>query len=114
MKKIFQSITILLFVGTIGNAQNTSPYWSLAGNSNATSSSKLGTTNGINLRIFTNNAERIRVTTSGLVGINTTAPNSRLHINSITGQNPLRCQVNGVTKFFVDDLGGVTIGSSIT
>jgi hypothetical protein len=114
MKKLSLFVTALLAVVVLGNAQNTSPYWSLAGNSNATSSSKLGTTNAINLRIFTNNLERIRVTTSGLVGINTTAPNSRLHINSITGQNPLRCQVNGVTKFFVDDLGGVTIGSSIT
>ena len=41
-----------------GYAQNTSPYWSLAGNSNASATtSKLGTTNAVSLRLFTNNLE---------------------------------------------------------
>jgi hypothetical protein len=92
-------------------AQNTSPYWSLAGNINATSSSKLGTTNAIPLRIFTTNSERIRINTSGLVGIGTTAPNSRLHVNASLGQQAIRAQVNGTTKFLVHDKGGVAIGS---
>src|SRR6185295_4262260 len=114
MKKIFSLLTVLSTLLIYGYAQNTSPYWSLAGNSNATSSSKLGTTNAINLRIFTNNLERARVTTSGLVGIGTTTPDSRLHVNSSAGQNPIRAQVNGATKFFVDDLGGTTIGGTTT
>src|SRR5215212_4401823 len=80
------------------NAQNTSPFWSLAGNSNATSTSKLGTTNAINLRLLTNNAERMRITTSGLVGVGTTSPNTRLHVNSASGANAFRAQVNGSTK----------------
>lgn len=49
MKKIFLSLATLFALVTGGNAQNTSPYWSLAGNSNTTSSSKLGTTNSIDL-----------------------------------------------------------------
>jgi hypothetical protein len=37
------------------HAQNTSPYWSLAGNSNAAASSKLGTTKSIPLKLITAN-----------------------------------------------------------
>src|SRR6476661_4002345 len=114
MKKLFFFITTLSALSICVNAQNTSPYWSLVGNSNATSSSKLGTTNAINLRIFTNNLERARITTSGLVGIGTTSPDSRLHVNSTAGQNAIRAQVNGSTKFFVDDLGGTSIGGTST
>jgi len=114
MKKIYLLIAILLCRVTLSNAQNVSPYWSLAGNSNATSSSKLGTTNAINLRMFTNNVERMRLATSGLVGINTTAPNARLHVNSSSGQNSLRAQVNGSTKFLVSSNGGVAIGANLT
>lgn len=95
-------------------AQNTSPYWSLAGNSNATSTSKLGTTNAINLRLLTNNAERMRITTTGNVGIGTTNPTERLHINSASGTNALRVQVNGSTKLLVHKDGGVSIGSYVT
>src|SRR5258706_1481054 len=85
MKKIFLSLAIL-FALVIGNAQNTSPYWSLVGNSNATSSSKLGTTNAIDLRLFTNNSEKMRINTAGAVGIGTTAPSgsAKLDITSVT------------------------------
>src|SRR5580765_5178861 len=114
MKKISILVAMLFTLTTISNAQNTSPYWSLAGNSNATSSSKLGTTNAIDLRILTTNLERIRVNSSGLVGINSTAPSARLQVNSSSGQNSLRAQVNGSTKFLVNSNGGVSIGSSST
>src|SRR5438045_2148665 len=86
MKRSFLLVTMLLLFATAINAQNTSPYWSLAGNSNATSSSKLGTTNSVDLRILTNNTERMRITTAGSVGIGTTSVNSsaKLDINSTT------------------------------
>lgn len=63
------------------NAQN----WLLLGNSTATASSKLGTTNNIPVRLFTNNAERIHINANvsgkvGYVGIGTTAPAQRLHV----------------------------------
>ena len=111
MKKIFFFITSLFALVVGSSAQNTSPYWSLSGNNNATSSSKLGTTNAIALRLFTNNSERIRINTSGLVGIGTTSPNSRLHVNSSSGQQAIRAQVNGTTKFLVHNNGGVAIGT---
>ena len=60
-------------------AQNTSPYWSLAGNSNASATtSKLGTTTAIDLRLFANNVERMRIlNANGRVGIGTTARGSQ-------------------------------------
>ncbi len=67
------------------NAQNTSPYWSLAGNSHASSSSKLGTTNSVPLRFFTVNTQRMVITTSGDVGLGTTTPTYRLDVTSSTG-----------------------------
>jgi flagellar hook assembly protein FlgD len=106
-------IVIALFNSSILMAQNIAPYWSLTGNSNATAASKLGTTNAINLGIFTNNLERMRINTAGQVGIGTTAPGARLHINSAAGTDALRVQINGATKLLVHSAGGVSIGANI-
>ena len=77
MKKIYLVVATLFALSMSSNAQNTSPYWSLAGNSNATSTSKLGTTNNIGLRFFTNNVQRMAInSTTGAVGIGTTSPNA--------------------------------------
>lgn len=56
--------------------------WVLAGNTNATTSSWLGTSNNIPLIIKTNNSERLRILSSGNgnVGIGETNPNSRLTV----------------------------------
>jgi hypothetical protein len=92
------------------SAQNGSPYWSLAGNSNATSTSKLGTTNGVNLKLYTNNSARLTILSSnGYVGIGTTAPTSRLTINAAS--SPFRASINGSTKLLVSSGGGLTVGS---
>jgi hypothetical protein len=88
--------------------------WTLNGNSNVTSTSKLGTTNSNDVKIFTNNSERIRIKTTGLVGIGTTSPTERLHVNSASGANVFRAQVNGSTKFLVHSGGGIAIGSSVS
>ncbi|HTE33556.1 MAG TPA: hypothetical protein VK666_24410 [Chryseolinea sp.] len=70
----------------VGHAQNTTPFWSLAGNSNASATtSKLGTTNAIPLRLFTSNLERVTVTPTGNVGIGTTAPNYKLAVDAGAG-----------------------------
>lgn len=63
-------------------AQNTSPYWSLAGNNNASSSAKLGTTNADPLRLTTNNLTRMYVSDNGNVGIGTTNPQQRFHVEA--------------------------------
>lgn len=67
------------------NAQNTPPYWSLAGNSNATTSSIIGTTNGVPLRLFTNGSERIRINTTGKVGLGMNNPGFPLNFSSSFG-----------------------------
>lgn len=51
---------------------------------------------------------------AGLVGIGTTSPTERLHINSASGANALRVQVNGFTKLLVHSGGGVAIGLTAT
>ncbi len=67
-------------------AQNTSPFWSLAGNSNASGSSKLGTTNATALNITTNGVSRIFVhATSGKIGIGTSSPTYRLSVVNSAG-----------------------------
>ena len=69
MKKVFLSLTALFFLIVCVNAQNSSPYWSMAGNSNAGSSVKFGTTNSADLKLITNNTERMRINAAGAVGI---------------------------------------------
>jgi FtsZ-binding cell division protein ZapB len=54
--------------------------WSLTGNS-ITGTEFLGTTNNQPLVIRTNNVERLRVTTTGNVGIGTTTPTERLQVH---------------------------------
>jgi hypothetical protein len=104
--------SFLLFLCTFLHSQNISPFWSLSGNSNSTSSSKLGTTTAIPLRIMTNNLERMRITPTGSIGIGTSTPASKLTVNIPSG-SPLRAQVGGVTRFFVNGNGGVSIGQPV-
>ncbi|MBG9375174.1 tail fiber domain-containing protein [Panacibacter sp. DH6] len=58
------------------------------------------------------NVARMIVNSNGQVGIGTTLPNTRLHINSDAGENPFRVQVAGLSKLYVDAGGGVSVGSS--
>ena len=106
-------ITVALLISTTLLAQNTSPYWSLVGNTNATTSSKLGTTNSIPLRLMTNNSTRIYISPSaGYVGIGTSSPSARLHVNAASGTSPLRVQINGSSKLYMSSAGGLSVGSS--
>jgi hypothetical protein len=82
------------------NAQNTSPYWSLAGNSNGSNTtSKFGTTNTINLRIYTKNIERMRIDTAGRVGIGTTTPAALFDLRSTSSGQLAR--FNGGTSMYM-------------
>lgn len=104
MKKYLHALccaipVVFLFSNLNVSGQNTSPYWSLAGNNNATATSKLGTTNAINLSVYTKNLERMRIlSANGYVGIGTTAPAARLHVFS-TDKQTARFNSNNSTMF---------------
>src|SRR3954468_2751278 len=78
---VLSFVTILIASLQTANAQS----WNLAGNSNATANSKLGTTNAIPLRLTTNNKTRLFVNaTTGNVGIGTgdiSNPDYKLQVN---------------------------------
>jgi hypothetical protein len=54
----------------------------------------------------------LTIDNEGDIGIGVTSMTDRLHVNSITGQNPFRADVNGITRFQVFSNGGASIGSS--
>jgi hypothetical protein len=116
MKKIcilfLTSLTIIFFQKAL--AQNTAPYWSLTGNSNASSTSKLGTTNSIPLRLYTKNLERLHIDTLGRVGIGTTLPGAQLQINCATSTAPLKILTGSSVKLYLNSSGGLSVGSGST
>lgn len=59
---------------------NAGSAWSLSGNASTNPSTNfIGTTDNIDFAIRTNNNERMRVLSTGLVGVNTTTPTHQLH-----------------------------------
>lgn len=84
------SLFALMLFGSV-HAQS----WSLTGNSNATALSKLGTTNSVPLRFFTNNNVRAYISTSGNFGIGTTSPQQRLHVEG-TGNQAIFVSTTGL------------------
>ncbi|MBI2968483.1 MAG: hypothetical protein HYY40_11825 [Bacteroidetes bacterium] len=67
-----------------------STMWNLTGNNGTLSSLNfLGTTDAQDLVLRTNNLERMRILSNGLVGINMASPQHRLHIHSVETTGPL-------------------------
>ena len=65
--------------------------WSTTGNSNTDPNSNfVGTKDNQSLVFRTNNAEVMRMLTSGNIGIGTTTPTNKLHV--VSGSNPLRLE----------------------
>jgi hypothetical protein len=64
------------------------PAWLLNGNA-AAASDFIGTTNAIDFRIYTSNVERMTVEANGNVGIGTSTPAEKLHINGSIRGNQL-------------------------
>jgi hypothetical protein len=106
-KTTLVSLFGLLLASYNVSAQN----WLTAGNALA-GNGTLGSTTNFSVLFKSNNTERGRVTNSGLWGFGTTAPSSKVHINSASGQDALRVQVNASTKFLVNSSGRVGIGTT--
>lgn len=90
--------------------------WSLTGNANTSSLTNfVGTTDAHDLVFRTNNVEAIRILSSGRkVGIGTSSPLAKLHINSASDEDGLRVQINSLTKLLVHKNGGVAVGGLFT
>lgn len=75
-------------------------------------------TSNINMRLRTkagaNYVDVMTLTSGNRVGIGTTVPNSKVQINSTTGENALRVQVAGLSKLLVHSNGSVSIGGDFT
>jgi hypothetical protein len=54
------------------------------------------------------------ITGGGLVGVGLTGPSDKFHVYADAGQDAMRVQINGTTRFRVHDNGGVSIGSNTT
>lgn len=82
MKKgITLATALIMITGCCLWAQSKPTYWSTTGNNiAATGSSILGTTNSYSLHIITNNADRMFISNTGSIGINTILPKQMLHI----------------------------------
>lgn len=85
----------------IGNAG-----WSLTGNTGTTAGTHfIGTTDGQGLAFRTQNTERMRVSNTGFVGINTATPNRRLHVlesNASTTLAQLLIEQSGTGDAFLN------------
>jgi len=90
--------------------------WNIGGNPNTgipTAGGQFGSNGNRRIIFETNGIERATMmNTTGFWGFNTKAPNARVHISSPAGEDALHVEVNGLTKLFVDDGGGVSVGSS--
>ena len=58
------------------------------------------------------NDYQLYLSPDGRVGVRTSSPNSRFHVNGASGETALRVQVNGSTKLSVNSNGSVSVGST--
>jgi hypothetical protein len=58
--------------------------------------------------------DRLVIDSAGKIGIGTTSPLARFHINGDAGKDAFRVQINGLTKLYVNSGGGVAVGASTT
>jgi len=80
--------------------------WKTIGNS-VTATPKLGTTNLQDVQFISNNVVNGTLNKNGRwgFGIGASLPGARLHINSASGEDALRVQVNNSTKLLVTSTG---------
>jgi hypothetical protein len=90
MKKQLQNILLAFML--IASSSAVHAQWKLNGNANATSTSKLGTTNNIDLNLFTNNVKRMTFKSGGNIGIGTATPLSNYGVHILGGIGDAQAQ----------------------
>ncbi len=99
---------VLLGNNTFGNVP-TNTAWSLTGNSGTTVGTNfIGTTDGQDFAIYSNNAERMRFPSGGNVGIGTTSPSAKLQVVEGTANTialSVKEAANSDELFMVPNLG---------
>jgi hypothetical protein len=99
MKKISSilCLLIMLMASTAILQTVTAQSWNITGNNNATSNSKLGTTNLVPIKFFTNNTQRMVIDSLGKVGIGIINPVNVLTVKS-SGSTPAASWLNGLNS----------------
>lgn len=105
LKKIV--IIVLLFSS---NTTSIFSQWNLTGNSNATSTSVLGTINSVPLNLITNNLNRMTISANGRIGIGVNNPVNILSVQG-SGGIPAPSWVNSGAPLFTG-FGEQTIGNA--
>ena len=76
MKKHLLILVVMVICWLLSLQNSYAQSWDLNGNSNVTTTSKLGSTTNIAVKLFTGNKERLRIQATGTVGIGTPTPAS--------------------------------------
>lgn len=79
MKKKLPFVLLIIGLSVVTTNQAFTQTWNLAGNT-LRGTEKLGSTNNSPIRFFTNNTQRMTLSTSGKLGIGTIAPEAYLHV----------------------------------
>ena len=103
---VYSALTFLLFT----LAEESKAQWNLTGNSNATSTSIFGTTNAIPLNLYTNNINRMTITSAGRIGVGLTTPANIFSIKG-SGSIPAASWINSGAPL-VTGFGEQTVGNS--
>ncbi|WP_329805619.1 tail fiber domain-containing protein [Flavobacterium facile] len=96
------------FNGAIWTTFTSGTGWSINGDAGTTPATNfLGTTDAQDFVIATNNTERIRVKTTGNVGINQTNPTAKLHVTGTAPVMRIQDGTEGMSKLLTSNATGV-------
>lgn len=94
MRKIIFILAVFMVIAIESNAQ-----WNLSGNSNGTTSSVLGTTNAVPLKLTTNGIKRMIITVDGQIGIGLYNPHNIFSVKSSGSEPALNWTMSGKPVF---------------
>ena len=92
---------------------NGANFWRTTGNAGLNSVNNfLGTTDAVDLVFRANNLEGMRLTnTNRRLGLGTSSPTAKLHVNSAAAEDAMRIQTNGTTRFYINADGDIGVGT---